>query len=92
MLTNNFFLTVTSASLFSDAETMNPTDSTELTEDFYKSGGIFKVKFVRFQNISNISIFIEDNIGDDDVTSLQNITFIGTPTQQSDFSVVTAKE
>ncbi|OLY78808.1 Thioredoxin-like protein 1 [Smittium mucronatum] len=76
---------------FSDAESNSPTDATEFTEETYKSGGIFKVKFVRFQNISNLSIFINDNIGDGEVTSLQSVTLIGTPIQANDFSTVTAK-
>lgn len=35
--------------------------------------------FVKFQNVSSLSVFIEDNVDDDEVTTLRSLKFIGAP-------------
>ncbi|PVV02708.1 hypothetical protein BB560_002836 [Smittium megazygosporum] len=76
---------------FSDAESIDATDSIELDSSYYNDPDIIKLRYVRFQNTNTLSIFIENNIDDDDVTIVNQIVFIGTPVESNDFSVVTKK-
>ncbi|KAI7822824.1 galactose-binding domain-like protein [Kickxella alabastrina] len=71
---------------FDDAETSEATQEIELTEDMYKSGGVINLRYVRFQNINNLSIFVADNLGGDDVTVINQLAFIGTAVNVANMS------
>ncbi|PVU98612.1 hypothetical protein BB559_001419 [Furculomyces boomerangus] len=77
---------------FEDTDSIEPTDTIEYTSEIYKGDGIIKARYVRFQNVSKLSIFIQDNLEDDTETVLNKVTLIGTPLQSNDFSAVTKQE
>ena len=61
---------------FEDAEDSKPTHALELNETDF--GKVLKLPFVRFQFTASLSIFVEDNHGND-VTRMSGLTFIGEP-------------
>ncbi|KAJ8460125.1 hypothetical protein OPV22_033051 [Ensete ventricosum] len=62
---------------FSNVNDYQPSDSIGLSPDNLK-GMPITVKYVKFQNIRSLSIFVEDNQGGSDVTKVQKIAFLGT--------------
>eukprot|EP00471_Norrisiella_sphaerica_P000798 CAMPEP_0184487800 /NCGR_PEP_ID=MMETSP0113_2-20130426/10342_1 /TAXON_ID=91329 /ORGANISM="Norrisiella sphaerica, Strain BC52" /LENGTH=163 /DNA_ID=CAMNT_0026870209 /DNA_START=39 /DNA_END=530 /DNA_ORIENTATION=+ len=62
---------------FEDAEDSVPTQQFELTEENLTKGEKLKIKFTKFQNVNSLTIFIESNQGDEDISALSNITFYG---------------
>ncbi|THU48037.1 hypothetical protein C4D60_Mb09t22000 [Musa balbisiana] len=62
---------------FSNVNDYPPSDSIDLSLDNLK-GMPVTVKYVKFQNIHSLTIFIEDNQGGSDVTKVQKIAFLGT--------------
>ncbi|KAJ2016194.1 hypothetical protein GGI06_003151 [Coemansia sp. S85] len=71
---------------FDDAEASEATQEIELTEDIYKSGGVVNLRYVRFQNVNSLSIYVADNLGDDDVTAISQLAFIGTAVDTANVS------
>ncbi|KAJ1964479.1 hypothetical protein GGI12_001399 [Dipsacomyces acuminosporus] len=63
---------------FDDVDSIAETQSIEMTEEAYKNGGVVNLRYVRFQNVSSLSIFVEDNLEGDDVTAITQLAFIGT--------------
>lgn len=59
------------------------------------AGNPINLRYVKFQNVQNIQIFIKDNQDGGDVTQLDYITFIGCPittTKMDDFKRITGKK
>ncbi|KAJ1986798.1 hypothetical protein GGI25_000995 [Coemansia spiralis] len=71
---------------FDDGDSLEATQEIEMTEAMYKSGGVVNLRFVRFQNVNSLSIFVSDNLGDDDVTTISQLAFIGTPINTANVS------
>ncbi|KAJ1954937.1 hypothetical protein EC988_002158 [Linderina pennispora] len=71
---------------FDDAEQGSETQAVEMTEEIYQKGGVVGLRFVRFQNVHSLSVFIEDNLGGGDVTALQQLAFIGTAVNTANMS------
>ncbi|KAJ2096097.1 hypothetical protein GGI09_004532 [Coemansia sp. S100] len=71
---------------FDDAEASEATQEIELTEEVYKKGGVVNLRYVRFQNVSSLSIYVADNLGDDDVTAISQLAFIGTAVDTANVS------
>ncbi|KAJ2056875.1 hypothetical protein GGI17_005966 [Coemansia sp. S146] len=71
---------------FDDAEASEATQEIELTKDVYKKGGVVNLRYVRFQNVSSLSIYVADNLGDDDVTAISQLAFIGTAVDTANVS------
>ncbi|XP_074578047.1 PITH domain-containing protein At3g04780-like [Curcuma longa] len=62
---------------FSNVNDYPPSDSLSISADNLK-GKPVTLKYVKFQNIRSLTIFIEDNQGGGDVTKLQKISLYGT--------------
>jgi len=80
---------------FDSADSMEPAQMFELTEQDVKEGSIVPFRYVKFQNVSNITLFIKDNLGGEEVTQVDYIGFIGSPvnaTNMSDFKRVAGKK
>ncbi|KAJ1949710.1 hypothetical protein FBU59_001022 [Linderina macrospora] len=71
---------------FEDAEAGGETQAVEMTKEIYESGGVVNLRYVRFQNVHSLSIFIEDNLGDEDVTAITQLAFIGTAVNTANMS------
>ncbi|KAG5184638.1 PITH domain-containing protein [Tribonema minus] len=72
---------------FSDCEDIEATQTLELTAEDLKPDSATLLKFVKFQRVSSISIFVEENNGAES-TSLSSIKFFGAPvatTKMSEF-------
>eukprot|EP00466_Bigelowiella_natans_P018025 jgi/Bigna1/89178/estExt_fgenesh1_pg.C_450017 len=62
---------------FEEAEDTEPTAQLDLSADDLKNAEKLKLKFTKFQDVNSITIFVESNQGDEDVSFLSNVTFYG---------------
>ncbi|KAH3873149.1 thioredoxin-like protein 1 [Dreissena polymorpha] len=80
---------------FDSADSMEPVQTLELTPDDVKEGSLIPLKFVKYQNVSSVTLFIKDNQEEGEVTRLDYLGFIGSPvnaTNMSDFKRVAGKK
>lgn len=80
---------------FEEAERSEPTQALELTEDDIKEDGIVPLRYVKFQNVNSVTIFVQSNQGEEETTRISYFTFIGTPVQatnMNDFKRVVGKK
>merc|ERR1712029_721754 len=79
---------------FDKADSMEAAQDVEITEK-HLSGDIILLKFVKFQNVTNLQFFFKDNQSGDDVTQIDHLCIIGTPidtTNMKDFKRVSGKK
>lgn len=80
------FANIISTLDFDRAESSEPTQALDFSQNTLQS-----LRFVKFQNVNNIQLFIANNTGDDDVTIVESIRFYGQPsgaTNMQDFKRV----
>ncbi|XP_069102295.1 thioredoxin-like protein 1 [Argopecten irradians] len=80
---------------FDKAENMEPTQTLELTPDDVKEGTLINLRFVKYQNVKCITLFIKDNLGGTETTQLDYLGFVGSTaasTNMSDFKRVAGKK
>jgi len=82
--TIRLFVNVTNPLDFDDAESAPATQELEL--DSKLLGTMIPLRFVKFQNVQNLTIFIKDNLGGGDVTALSRIQFIGQTMSQTNMN------
>jgi len=79
---------------FSDVESLTPTQELDLDPAALKDTPI-ELRYVKFQNVSNLVIFVEENQEDsDELTIISSLRIIGTPKDASnmaDFKRVSGK-
>ncbi|KAI8062803.1 PITH domain-containing protein [Gilbertella persicaria] len=74
---------------FDDADAVKETQVLELKPEHFEQDAIVNLRFVKYQNITHIMLFIEDNQEDEETTKIQQLVFIGSPveaTNMSDFN------
>ncbi|KAJ2832041.1 hypothetical protein GGI24_001375 [Coemansia furcata] len=72
---------------FDDAEDGAPaTQVVNMTKEAYKKGGVAGLRYVNFQNVNSLSIFVADNLGDGEVTAISRLAFIGTAVDTANVS------
>ena len=77
---------------FEDVGDVEPTQSFDLTEEDLKLGADpVLTKFVKFQRVSSITLFIEDNDGGD-VSALGGLKLIGKPVATTNMSEFKAQK
>jgi len=79
---------------FDKADSMEAAQDVEITEKNL-SGDIILLKFVKFQNVTNLQFFFKDNQSGDDVTQIDHLCIIGTPidtTNMKEFKRVSGKK
>ncbi|GAA5975585.1 hypothetical protein JCM5350_002659 [Sporobolomyces pararoseus] len=64
---------------FDEAESQEPAQEFELTEAQATGKEAVQLRFVRFQNVSHLSIFVASNQGEEDVTRIDKLDLIGVP-------------
>lgn len=64
---------------FDEAESSKETETLELTEEDFKESNVTNLKFVRYQFVTSIVLFVESNMEDEETTVIDQIHFIGTP-------------
>lgn len=75
---------------FDDVEDKKPHHEFELTAKEV-AGGVIVLPFVKFQFVTNLTIFISNNLADDEVTTLERIQLFGqsiAPTDMKEFKKV----
>ncbi|KAJ8286668.1 hypothetical protein GJAV_G00041790 [Gymnothorax javanicus] len=80
---------------FDDAERSEATQALELSEDDVKEDSLIPLRYVKFQNVNSVTLFIKSNQGDEETTKVNYLTFIGTPVQvtnMNDFKRVMGKK
>ncbi|KAM9168215.1 thioredoxin-like protein 1 isoform 4-T4 [Mergus octosetaceus] len=71
---------------FEEAERSEPTQALELTPDDIKEDGIIQLRYVKFQNVNSVTLFVQSNHGDEETTRITYFTFIGTPVQATNMN------
>ncbi|XP_014778589.1 thioredoxin-like protein 1 [Octopus bimaculoides] len=80
---------------FDQAEGMEPVQSLSIEASDLENCTTIPLRYVKFQNVQNITIFMKDNQQGMDTTQLDYLCFIGTPvssTDMSDFKRVAGKK
>jgi len=63
---------------FDKADSMTATQELTLTPDQLDESSIL-LRYVKFQNVTNIQFFFKDNQSGDEITQIDHLTVIGTP-------------
>ncbi|TPX59706.1 hypothetical protein PhCBS80983_g02321 [Powellomyces hirtus] len=66
---------------FDEADSVDPTETIELTQKDYETGAVIPLRFVKYQSVHNVNIFVEDNLGGDEVTAIKQLILYGTPVE-----------
>jgi len=82
--TIRLFVNVTNPLDFDDAESAPATQELELDAKLLDT--MIPLRFVKFQNVQNLTIFVKDNLGGGDVTAISRIQFIGQTMSQTNMS------
>ncbi|XP_014669450.1 PREDICTED: thioredoxin-like protein 1 [Priapulus caudatus] len=80
---------------FDSADSMTPVQAIDLAEEDLMEGELIPLRFVKFQNVNNITLFVKNNLGDAEVTRIDHLVFVGSPqatTNMSDFKRVAGKQ
>ncbi|KAA8544933.1 hypothetical protein F0562_019672 [Nyssa sinensis] len=68
---------------FSNVNDFPPSDTAVLSADNLKGKPVV-LKYVKFQNVRSLTIFIEDNQSDSDITKVQKLVLYGTTVETTD--------
>ncbi|KAG0166909.1 Thioredoxin-like protein 1 [Apophysomyces sp. BC1034] len=66
---------------FDDAESIQETQTLELTPSDFDENAVINLRFVKFQNVVNLVLFIDSNQEDEESTKIQQLIFIGSSTE-----------
>merc|ERR1711976_84755 len=80
---------------FDSAEGMEPVQQLDLSPEDIENGAIVPLRYLKFQNVQNITLFVRDNQGGEETTQLDYLGFIGTPvgtTNMAEFKRVAGKK
>lgn len=80
---------------FDQADSMVPVQQIDLTPEDLAEGGVVPLKFVKFQNVQNITLFLKDNQAGEEITQVDYIGFMGSPvntTNMGEFKRVAGKK
>lgn len=64
---------------FEEAEGVQETETLVLSEKDYEENAVTNLRFVRYQNVNSVVLFVEDNLGNAETTKLTQLIFLGTP-------------
>jgi len=94
--TIKLFINQPSALDFDTAMARTAVQELVLEEKDVGSDSVIPLKFVKFQNVQNLTIFVKDNLGGGDVTQIDHLAVYGTPvsgqTNMADFKRVAGKK
>ncbi|XP_061223048.1 thioredoxin-like protein 1, partial [Neopsephotus bourkii] len=80
---------------FAEAERSEPTQALELRPEDIREAGSIPLRYVKFQHVNSVTLFVQSNHGGEETTRVTYVTFIGTPVQatnMSDFKRVVGKK
>lgn len=93
--TLKLFVNLPNSPDFDSAEGMTPVQQLELTQDDMVEDNLVPLKFVKFQNVHTVTVFIKDNQGGEETTQIDHLMFIGcavSTTNMGDFKRVAGKK
>ena len=64
---------------FDETDSIEATQVLALTPDDFSPSKATPLRFVKFQNVYSLTLFVEDNQDNSDVTALKSLTFVGSP-------------
>ncbi|KAJ3186156.1 hypothetical protein HDU85_007595 [Gaertneriomyces sp. JEL0708] len=73
---------------FDEADDVEPTETLEFSEEDYQNSAIVNLRFVKYQKVYNVNIFVKDNLGNEEITKIKQIIFYGTPVETTNMSYV----
>ncbi|KAF9354259.1 Thioredoxin-like protein 1 [Mortierella sp. AD094] len=73
---------------FDETDSVQETQTIVLSESDYEGNGLIPLRFVKFQNVTSVILFIEDNLGDEETTQIKQLVFIGSPLDSTDMSAL----
>ncbi|KAF8977087.1 Thioredoxin-like protein 1 [Entomortierella lignicola] len=73
---------------FEEADSVQETQTIVLSNSEYEGNGLIPLRFVKFQNVTSVILFIEDNLGDEETTQIKQLQFIGSPLDNTDMSAL----
>jgi hypothetical protein len=62
---------------FDEVDSVEPTQTLDLTEEDYADDKLIPLRFVKWQSVSSVVIFIGSNLGEEETTQLQQLIFVG---------------
>jgi thioredoxin len=62
---------------FDEVDSVEPTQTLELTEGDYADDKLIPLRFVKWQSVSSVVIFIGSNLGEEETTQLKQLIFVG---------------
>jgi len=80
---------------FDSAESMAAVQAFELTKDDLDENSLIPLRYVKFQNVQNLTIFVKDNLGDTETTQIDHLALFGSPisvTNMNEFKRVAGKK
>ncbi|RWS11470.1 thioredoxin-like protein 1 [Dinothrombium tinctorium] len=93
--TVKFFINQPRTLGFDQAESMEPIQTLELSPKELVEGAVIPLRYVKFQNVQNLQMFVKDNQSGSDVTRINYIGLVGSPlstTNMSDFKRIAGKK
>ncbi|RMZ93659.1 thioredoxin 1, partial [Brachionus plicatilis] len=73
------FINQTKTLDFDSAQNCQSVQDLELKKEDLKDNQLIKLRFVKFQNVQNITLFFVNNQSDSEVTQIDQLKFIGIP-------------
>jgi len=80
---------------FDSADSMDAVQTLEITPELLEDGAVIPLRFVKFQSVSSVTLFIRDNQSGSEKTQINYLGFIGSPlnaTNMSEFKRVAGKK
>ncbi|CAO3642456.1 unnamed protein product [Mucor hiemalis] len=77
---------------FDDADSVKDTQTIELTPKDFEENAVVNLRFVKYQNITHIMLFVVDNQEEEETTQIQQLVFIGTPVEATNMSSFNKEE
>ncbi|CDP08529.1 unnamed protein product [Coffea canephora] len=72
---------------FSNVNDFPPSDTAVLSEDNLKGKPVI-LKYVKFQNVRSLTVFVEDNQSGSDITKVEKIVLCGTTVETTDMKAL----
>lgn len=66
---------------FDETESVECTQALELSQEDYKETAVSALRFVKFQAVTRLILFVEDNLGGADETVIQQLVLYGQPVE-----------
>lgn len=73
---------------FNSVEDTPPKQVLALTEKDYAAGAQTLLKFVNFQSVGSVTLFVEENLGGEEQTRLAGLKFFGVPINAFDVAAI----